>query len=127
MRWYSLQSSLNHLQNTPNSTNPPISTIFSMSNLTLLLVLLLPLLLNAPTIHSRLKITDRSFTHHARFSEIGFLKNLVNLSCILHSPLHLTPQHLFLFYPHLFFPLSSKLTSSANHFLLSMFHSHLDG
>ena len=31
-----------------NSTNPPIFTIFSMSNLTLLLVLLLPLLLNAP-------------------------------------------------------------------------------
>ena len=31
-----------------NFTNPPISTIFSMSSLTLLLVLQLPLLLNAP-------------------------------------------------------------------------------
>ena len=62
-----------------------------------------------------------------RFSGIGFLKNFVNLSCILHSPIHLTPQHLFLLYPHLFFTLSSKLTSSANHFLLSLFHSHLDG
>ena len=47
-----------------NSTNPPIFTIFSMSNLTLLLVLQLPLLLNAPKIHFRLKITDRSFTHY---------------------------------------------------------------
>ena len=61
------------------------------------------------------------------FSGIGFLKNFVNLSSILHSPIHLTPQHLFLLYPHLFFTLSSKLTSSANHFLLSLFHSHLDG
>ena len=62
-----------------------------------------------------------------QFSGIGFLKNFVNLSSILHSPIHLTPQHLFLLYPHLFFILSSKLTSSANHFLLSLFHSHLDG
>ena len=62
-----------------------------------------------------------------RFSGIGFLKNFASLSSILHSPLHLTPQHLFLLYPHLFFTLSSKLTSSTNHFLLSLFHSHLDG
>ena len=61
-----------------------------------------------------------------RFSGIGFLKNFVNLPSILHSPIHLTPQHHFLLYPHLFFTLSSKLTSSANHFLLSLFHSHLD-
>ena len=61
-----------------------------------------------------------------RFSGIAFLKNFVSLSSILHSPIHMTPQHLFLLYPHLFFTLSSKLTSSANHFHLSLFHSHLD-
>ena len=40
---------------------------------------------------------------------------------------HCTQQHLFLLYPRLFFTLSSKLTSSANHFLLSLFFTSIDG
>ena len=83
--------------------------------------------LKRPIIHSRLKKQTGQSHIMPRFSGIGFLKNFVNLSFILHTPIHLTPQHLFLLYPHLFFILSSKLTSSANHFLLSLFHSHLDG
>ena len=54
-----------------------------------------------------------------QISGIGCLKNFVNLSFSLHTPINLTPKHLFLFY--LFFTQSSKLISSANHFLLSLF------
>ena len=66
-----------------------------------------------------------------QFSGIGFLKNFVNLSFILHAQiLHaqidVAPQLLFLLYPHLSFTKSSKLTSSANHFLLSLFHTLTD-
>ena len=52
--------------------------------------------------HTQL-VTRQRLTGHShimpRFSGIGFLKNFVNLSCILHSPIHLAPQHLFLLYP----------------------------
>ena len=66
-----------------------------------------------------------------RFSGIDFLKNFVNLSFILHAQIlhaqiYVAPQLLFLLYPHLSFTKSSKLTSSANHFLLSPFHTLTD-
>ena len=61
-----------------------------------------------------------------RFSGIGFLKNFVNLSFILHAQINVALQLLFLLYPHLSFTKSSKLTSSANHFLLSLFHTLTD-
>ena len=61
-----------------------------------------------------------------QFSGIGFLKNFVNLSFILHAQINVALQLLFLLYPHLSFTKSSKLTSSANHFLLSLFHTLTD-
>ena len=61
--------------------------------------------------HTQLVTRQRPTGHShimPRFSRIGFLKNFVNLSFILHTPINLTLQHHLLLYPHLFFAISNS-------------------
>ena len=104
-----------------------ISTIFCMSNLTLPLVRQLLLLLNAPQ-SIRASEQRTGLSHIMPLSSgKGFQRNSVSRSFTLHTLISLTLPQLFLLYPNLRSTPSSKLTFSANYFLLSLFHTCADG
>ena len=91
-----------------------------MFNATVSLALLTLVTLLRPSVSSRLKLTDRSFTHHAPVLWNSLHKKLRQPRA-RHSLIGLSDSTSFLLYPRISFIHNSRLNSSTNLFLLSLF------